>query len=69
MKEYMHWRNQEGFPFDPWLRVHIKAGGTITGICSESMKISGSVAEWESWTGSVFPGSGDYIVHEPIRNI
>ena len=26
------------------------------------MVISGTVAEWEEWTGMAFPESGDYVV-------
>lgn len=26
------------------------------------MRIKGTIAEWESWTGMKFPDSGDYIV-------
>jgi hypothetical protein len=60
--DYVGWRNPDGFPFDPWLRVHRKAGGEIMGICERSMEISGSVSDWEKWTGLEFPGSGDFVV-------
>ena len=36
----------------------------------QSLHITGSVADWESWTGMVFPESGDYIFPEglaPVR--
>ena len=26
------------------------------------MRITGSVADWEAWTGMAFPDSGDHIV-------
>ena len=26
------------------------------------MTITGTVAEWEGWTGMLFPESGDYVV-------
>jgi hypothetical protein len=26
-----------------------------------SMRITGTVGEWESWTGMQFPGTGDYV--------
>jgi hypothetical protein len=28
--------------------------------------IEGTVAEWEDWTGMVFPVTGDYIVPEAL---
>ena len=64
--DYVTWQNKKGLPFDPWLRVHIKAGGKIVGICKRSMDISGSVSEWEKWTGFIFPGSGDYIIDKAL---
>ncbi len=64
--EYINWENSEGLPYDPWIRVHKRAGGEIIGICERSMEISGSVSEWESWTCLRFPASGDYIVDKAL---
>ena len=47
---YASWTTPEGLPFDPWLRVHARAGAEIVKVCPESMIIPGSVAEWEGWT-------------------
>jgi hypothetical protein len=46
--------------FDPWLRVHERLGGTILRPEPHSMTITGTVAEWEGWTGMTFPESGGY---------
>ena len=46
------------------------AGATITKVCPESMVISGSVEDWEGWTGMRFPESGRYAVPgalEPVE--
>ena len=37
-------------------------GAWVLGPAPESMRIVGTVAEWETWTGMVFPESGDYVV-------
>lgn len=66
MDDYINWQNKDGLPFDPWLRVHIKAGGKIIGICKKSMDVSGSVSEWEEWTDLIFPSSGDYVVDRAL---
>ena len=66
MAEYMNWQKVDGLPFDPWLRVHIKAGGTVAGICNRSMDISGTVSDWEKWTDFQFPGTGDYVIDEAL---
>jgi len=69
MEEYIRWTNDKGDPFDPWIRVHIKAGGRITSVCSESMTIQGKVNEWEDWTGLSFQSSGLYIVKEALSPV
>ena len=62
MEEYVAWTNPDMEPFDPWIRVHIKSGGSLVSVCSESMTIRGSVQDWEEWTGLEFHSSGEYIV-------
>ncbi|MCD4772265.1 MAG: hypothetical protein K8R41_02640 [Bacteroidales bacterium] len=64
--DYIKWQREDGLPYDPWLRVHIKDGGKIVGICNKSMDISGSVLDWEKWTGLKFPDSGDYVVDKAL---
>lgn len=59
---YLDWKTPDGRPFDPWLRVHLGLGGEVLGICAESMVVTGTVAEWEEWTGMQFPDSGPYVV-------
>jgi GNAT superfamily N-acetyltransferase len=62
MERYLDWTAPDGRRFDPWLRVHVGLGGAILGICPASMVITGTVAEWEAWTGMRFPDSGAYVV-------
>jgi len=64
--DYINWQREDGLPFDPWIRVHITAGGKIVGICNRSMNISGSVSDWEKWTGLKFPGSGNYVIDKAL---
>ena len=59
---YVRWTNEDGLPFDPWLRVHARLGARIVKPCPQSMTITGTVAEWEEWTGMRFPESGAYVV-------
>lgn len=60
--DYITWKNDEGLPFDPWLRVHARSGARIVKACHHAMRITGTVAEWEEWTGLTFPQSGPYII-------
>lgn len=62
MENYIKWTNKDNLPFDAWLRVHVKLGGKIVKVCSESMKISGNVSEWEQWTKLKFPETNDYVI-------
>lgn len=60
--EYICWTTDEGLPFDPWLRVHARAGARIIKPCHEAMTIGGTRAEWERWTGLKFLQSGEYYI-------
>src|SRR5262249_47717041 len=57
---YAAWCRPDGLPFDPWLRVHARLGATILRPEPESLRITGTVAEWEQWTEMAFPESGEY---------
>jgi GNAT superfamily N-acetyltransferase len=56
----------DGLPEDPWLRVHVRAGGRIGAVAPRSMTITGTVAEWRDWTGLPFDASGPVIVPEAL---
>lgn len=62
MDEYIRKTNDDGFPFDPWIRVHKSIGGEIVKVCHRSMYIPGTIDEWESWTNMIFPSSADFVV-------
>ena len=62
MERYAAWRRPDGLPFDPWIRLHERIGGEILGVASDSLVVTGSVAEWEEWVGMAFPETGDYVV-------
>jgi hypothetical protein len=62
IERYADWVRPDGLPFDPWIRLHVRLGGRIVRAAPQSMRIRGSVADWERWTGLTFPDSGPYIV-------
>jgi hypothetical protein len=62
LERYVHWRRDDGLPFDPWIRLHVRLGAELAEVCPESMRVTGTVAEWEEWTGLLFPDDGDYVV-------
>lgn len=66
IEEYSIWANEEGLPFDPWLRVHVRMNARIVKTCPRAVSLGGTVAEWEEWTGMKFPASGAYVVPEML---
>ncbi|QBX54701.1 N-acetyltransferase [Nocardioides seonyuensis] len=58
MSAYALRTREDGLPRDPWLRVHVRAGGTIEKVAPRSMVIPGTVEEWREWTGLPFDRTG-----------
>ncbi|PGH44705.1 N-acetyltransferase [Micromonospora sp. WMMA1996] len=63
MAEYAARRRPDGLPEDPWLRVHVRAGGVVERVAPRSMAVTGTLADWRRWTGLPFDTSGP--VHVP----
>jgi hypothetical protein len=61
IERYAAWRRADGLLFDPWLRTHERLGARVLRAEPESLRITGSVAEWEEWTGISFPEDGEYV--------
>jgi hypothetical protein len=59
IEQYARWRRSDGRLFDPWLRVHERLGATVLKPEPRSLRITGTLAEWEDWTSMTFP--------EPMR--
>ncbi len=53
---------EDGLPIDPWLRVHVRAGGRIAKVAPRSMVIPGTLEEWREWTGLPFDRTGPVVV-------
>jgi GNAT superfamily N-acetyltransferase len=62
IERYIKWRRPDGMLFDPWLRTHERLGAEIAKIAPESMRVTGTVAQWEEWTELLFPETGSYVV-------
>jgi len=62
VERYVEWRRPDGELLDPWLRTHERLGARIAKVAPESTRVPGAVAQWEEWTGLVFPDSGPYVV-------
>ena len=58
IERYVTWTRENGEPFDPWIRTHVRRGAKIVKPIPHSMRITGTIAEWEQWTGMWFPDDG-----------
>jgi len=66
MARYITMVGEDGWPADPWLRVHARTGGRIRQVAAASMVMAGSLAQWREWTGLPFDRTGDVIVPEAL---
>lgn len=62
MTDYVTRTRADGLPLDPWLRVHVRAGGEIVGVAPFSMTVTGSLEQWRDWTGITFSEDGEVVV-------
>jgi hypothetical protein len=69
MERYAQWKRPDGSPFDPWVRVHWRMGAEQLGIAPMTAISTGTVAEWEKWSGLSFPESGSYIVPGALQPV
>jgi len=61
IERYARWTRPDGSAFDPWVRLHTLMGARIGPVLPRSLRITGTVEEWESWTQMRFPETGDYV--------
>ena len=66
IEAYAAMLRDDGLPVDPWLRVHVRAGGTIVGVSARAMTMAGSTAQWREWTGLPFDTTGPVTVPEAL---
>ena len=60
--EYVTWTDGNGEPFDPWVRTHRRMGAEVLATAPRSQTMTGTVAEWEGWTGMRLPATGSYVI-------
>jgi hypothetical protein len=66
MARFATWTRSDGLSIDPWIRAHERMGAAVLAPCPRSMVMTGTVAEWESWTDMVFPKTGAYVVSDAL---
>jgi RimJ/RimL family protein N-acetyltransferase len=63
---FVRWRRADGASMDPWIRTHERLGAEILAVAPASQTMSGTVAEWEGWTGLALPESGEYVIPDGL---
>ncbi len=69
MTAYAFRVREDGLPVDPWLRVHVRAGGRIARVAPRSMVVPGTLAEWREWTGLPFDATGPVLVPQALAPV
>lgn len=64
--EYAYEVRADGLPVDPWIRVHVRAGGRILNVAHFAMTIAGTLEQWRSWTGLPFDRTGPVEVPQAL---
>ncbi|PTM53297.1 GNAT family N-acetyltransferase [Desmospora activa] len=62
LDDYIHWKREDGAPYDPWIRVHWRLKAPMLKIMPKAAVVRGTIREWEDWTGMRFLSSGPYVV-------
>lgn len=66
IETYMTWTRPDGMALDPWVRTHLRMGASILAPAPESQQMTGTVVEWEQWSGILLPSSGDYVIPQGL---
>ncbi len=66
IEAYAQRTREDGLPFDPWLRVHVRAGGKIVKVAPYSMVVAHTLETWRAWTGQPFDQTGTCIVPQAL---
>jgi len=69
MATYAFRVREDGLPVDPWLRVHVRAGGRIEKVARRSMVVPGTLEEWREWTGLAFDETGPVLVPKALAPV
>jgi GNAT superfamily N-acetyltransferase len=62
VERFASWTRDDGAPLDPWLRTHWRLGARVVATAPRSQTMTGTVAEWEAWTGMQLPDTGEYVI-------
>lgn len=64
--QYASWTRADGLPLDPWQRTHARLGARTIATTAASQTMTGTVAQWERWTGLALPSTGTYVIADGL---
>jgi hypothetical protein len=67
VETFMTWTRPDGTALDPWIRTHLRLSASILAAAPASQTMTGTVAEWEQWSGIALPSSGDYVIPQGLN--
>lgn len=62
IEDYSNWVREDGLPWDPWLRLHVRLGAQIIGVEPNAQTMQNTIEQWESYASIKMPVSGQYII-------
>lgn len=69
IEQYVSWQRSDGMYYDPWLRTHQRLGAKFLKCVDSTLKVTGTIDDWQTWTGMIFPESGQYVVEGALQPI
>ena len=55
IERYIAWRREDGELLHPWMRLHERLGARVATALPRSMRLTGTIDDWQGWTGLAFP--------------
>lgn len=62
IEDFMAWRRPDGTHVDPWIRTHERLGAELLAPAPRSQTMTGTVAQWQEWTGVHIPMTAEYVI-------
>ena len=69
MERYVEWKRADGAPLDPWIRLHWRLGAVPLCVAPNTLTVEGTVRDWEEWTQTAFPDTGEYVVPGALQPV
>ena len=66
IEDYAAWTRTDGTAFDPWLRTHLRMNAQTVATSGASQTFTGTVSQWQEWSGLELPGDGAYILPDAL---